>query len=128
MRVLVFGTFDRLHPGHRFLLAEASKRGELTVVIARDTTVARIKGHAPHQSEEERSRVVASAFPAARVILGHSSDYLDPVRAIRPELIILGYDQALPPGVTAGDFPCRVERLPAFEPQKYKSSKLKAKS
>lgn len=125
MRVLVFGTFDRLHPGHRFLLAEASQRGEVTVVIARDVTVTHIKGHAPHQNESERLRSVQQAFPLAHVMLGHVSDYSEPVRRVQPELIIMGYDQALPPGVIAGDFPCRVERLPAFEPHHYKSSKMR---
>ena len=125
MRVLVFGTFDRLHPGHRFLLAEASQRGELTVVIARDVTVTRIKGHAPHQNESERLRSVQQAFPLAHVILGHATDYLDSVRTVQPELIIMGYDQVLPPGVTAKDFSCRVERLPALEPHRYKSSKMR---
>jgi len=122
MRVLVFGTFDRLHPGHRFLLAEASARGELTIVVARDATVQRLKGRAPHQAEDERCGAIASAFPVAHVVLGHPSDYLEPVRAVQPQLIILGYDQALPPGVTVGDFPCRVERLPAFHPERFKSS------
>jgi len=122
MRILVFGTFDRLHPGHRFLLAEAAKRGELMVVVARDVTVERLKGHTPHQTEEERRQAVRQAFPGAQVILGHETDYREPVRQVRPELIIMGYDQALPPGVTTGDFPCRVERLPAFQPERYKSS------
>lgn len=122
MRVLVFGTFDRLHPGHRFLLAEAGKRGELTVVIARDVTVALLKGRAPHQNEEERLQAIQKAFPQAHVVLGHATDYLEPVRQVQPELIIMGYDQALPPGVIAGDFPCRVERMEAFEPHLHKSS------
>ncbi|MDD5751151.1 MAG: adenylyltransferase/cytidyltransferase family protein [Candidatus Peribacteraceae bacterium] len=122
MRVLVFGTFDRLHPGHRFLLAEASRRGDLTVVIARDATVQRIKGRVPHEGEEERCRAIRLAFPDAQVVLGHPVDYLDPVRQIQPDLIIMGYDQALPPGVATKDFPCRVERLPAFQPERFKSS------
>jgi FAD synthetase len=122
MRVLVFGTFDRLHPGHRFFLSEAGKHGELTVVIARDVTVARLKGRVPHESEEQRQRAVSNAFPAAHVVLGHSSDYLDPIRTVQPDLILLGYDQTLPPGVTEGDIPCKPKRLRAFRPEKYKSS------
>lgn len=123
MRVLLFGTFDRLHPGHRFLLAKAQKRGTLTVVVARDATVHRLKGKAPAQPEQERLEALRKAMPSARVILGDSQDYLRPVRTIAPDLILLGYDQMLPQGIRLEDLPCPVERLPAFHPELYKSSK-----
>jgi cytidyltransferase-like protein len=125
MRVLVFGTFDLLHPGHRYLLAEAAKRGELNVVVARDRNVERIKGKTTVHSEEERLAAVRAAAPSARAMLGDREDFLAPVRAVQPDLILLGYDQKLPPGVTEDAFPCPVERLPAFEPEKWKSSILR---
>lgn len=125
MRVLVFGTFDVLHPGHRFVIEEALKRGEVTVVVARDTTVRQIKKRSPRQSECERSQVLQEAFPSIIVMLGDSSDYRVPIAAVAPDLILLGYDQSFPPGVSDADFPCPVERLPAFEPEKWKSSKTR---
>ena len=125
MRVLVFGTFDGLHPGHRFLLNGAEKRGDLFVVVARDANVERIKGRPPAQPEHERQRAVHEAYPSARIILGDPHDFLVPVREVAPDLILLGYDQQLPPGVTDADFPCSVERMEAFEPEKWKSSKLR---
>lgn len=127
MRVLVFGTFDRLHPGHRFVLRCAQARGELFVVVARDVSVRRIKGRDPEESEDVRRAHVAAAVPEATVVVGHPSDYLEPVRAIRPDLILLGYDQELPPGVKPEDLPCPTERLPAFEPQRFKSSVRRGK-
>ena len=122
LKVLVFGTFDRLHPGHRFVLSEAQARGNLWVVVARDKNVERIKGRAPAQSEEERLRAIAEAFPEAHPVLGDPDDFLAPVRGIAPDLILLGYDQELPPGVTLKDLPCPIERLPAFRPEEFKSS------
>lgn len=122
MRVLLFGTFDRLHPGHEFVLNEGSKRGELSVVVARDATVEKIKGRKADQSEQARLSAIREKFPKARVVLGDDEDYLKPVSAIAPDLILLGYDQTLPPGVQLKDLPCPVERLPAFEPEKYKTS------
>lgn len=122
MRVLLFGTFDRLHPGHQFLLTEAAKRGELTVVIARDVTVRSHKGKLPIQSEQERQAAVSCAAPSAHVILGDTDDYLRPIRECVPDLILLGYDQMLPDGVCMEDLPCSVERLPSFHPERYKSS------
>lgn len=126
MRVLVFGTFDHLHPGHEFVLEEASKRGGLHVVVARDVTVERIKKRQPKQSEEARMEAIRKRFPKATVILGSSDDYLTPVRAVAPDLILLGYDQKLPPGVVESDLPGTVERLAAFEPEKHKSSLRRA--
>ena len=122
MKVLVFGTFDQLHPGHIFFLDEAQKRGELYIVIARDINVERLKGRASQQSQEARKSAVETAFPLAHVILGDPHDFLVPVRSVHPDLIIFGYDQRLPPGVQETDFSCPIERSFAMEPAKYKSS------
>lgn len=128
MRVLVFGTFDRLHPGHRFLFDEAMKRGDLFVVVARDSTVERIKKRLPEESQHERMAAIQKRYPSAQVMLGHESDYTKPLEEVKPDLILLGYDQTLPPGVTEADFPCPVERLPAFKPEVYKSSLRREKA
>ncbi len=122
MKVLIFGTFDHLHPGHRFVITEAIKRGDVTVIIARDRNVHRIKGNPPVQSEGDRVRILRDAFPAVRVLPGDPVDFLAPVRSLKPDLILLGYDQQLPPGVTEGDLHCTVERLPAYRPEEFKSS------
>ncbi|MBI3332066.1 adenylyltransferase/cytidyltransferase family protein [Candidatus Peregrinibacteria bacterium] len=121
MKILVFGTFDRLHPGHRFFLDHASSRGVLHVVIARDLNVERIKGRKPMQTEAMRKKKIEEAYPHATVVLGDPKDFLVPVRTIQPDLILLGYDQKLPPGVSEEDLP-PIERVDAFEPEKYKSS------
>ena len=122
MKILIFGTFDHLHPGHEFVINAAIKRGDVTVIVARDSNVKRIKGRQSDQSEGERMRVLQESFPVVTVQLGDPTDFLAPVRAVYPDLILLGYDQKLPPGVSEKDFPCPVERLPAFNPNEYKSS------
>lgn len=123
MKVLLFGTFDHFHPGHSFVFHEAIKRGDVTVIIARDMNVERIKGRLPSQSESERAQAVGTAFPNVTAVLGDPDDFLAPVRSIKPDLILLGYDQKLPPGVTEHDLPCAVERLAAHRPEEFKSSK-----
>ncbi len=122
MKVLVFGTFDRLHPGHRFVFDEAAKRGDLCIVVARDSSVMRIKQKQSVQSEDQRKAAIEQVRPDATVLLGDHEDFLAPVRSVQPDLILLGYDQRMPPGVCEADLPCPVERLPAFAPEKYKSS------
>ncbi|MBI2524115.1 adenylyltransferase/cytidyltransferase family protein [Candidatus Peregrinibacteria bacterium] len=122
MRVLVCGTFDRLHPGHLFFLREARKRGELFIIIARDATVQRVKGLLPQETEDVRLAKLQKALPHVHPLLGNPDDFLAPVRSVQPDLILLGYDQHLPPGIREVDLPCPFERLPAFHPEKYKSS------
>jgi len=124
MKVLVFGTFDHLHPGHLHLLASAQKMGDLHVVIARDETVQRIKKKFPQQNQEDRQQAIQTAFPDARVFLGDVQNYLKPVQDIDPDIIVLGYDQQLPPNVTESDLPCPTIRMDALEPEKFKSSLL----
>ena len=121
-RILLFGTFDHLHPGHEFLMREAMKRGDVTVIIARDANVRRIKGRDPLLSEDARAKALTKSFPKISVLLGDPDDFLRPVRSVQPDLILLGYDQKLPPGVREEDLPCSTERLPAYKPEKFKSS------
>ena len=46
-KVLVFGTFDILPPGHLYFLREAKKHGEhLTVVVTPSAVVKQLKGKA----------------------------------------------------------------------------------
>ena len=125
MRILVFGTFDHLHKGHCFLLSKAQEKGDLFVVVACDKTVKRLKGFWSDQDQKERMLAIERVYPAAVIQSGDSQDYLAPVRMIQPDLIVLGYDQQLPPGITEEDFPCPTFRVEAHEPQKYKSSFLR---
>jgi FAD synthetase len=123
MRVLTFGTFDDLHPGHRAYLKQAAKRGDLFVIVARDQNVLRIKGRAPLHDEHRRMEAIKKAFPKATVMLGNDTgDFLDPVRGLKPDLIVLGYDQKLPPGMEEGHLPCPIERAKPFKPEVHKSS------
>ncbi len=124
MKILIFGTFDHLHLGHEFVINAARERGETFVVIALDETVQQIKGHTPKQSEGERFEAIAEKFPDTFPLLGDEHDYLVPVHAVEPDLILLGYDQQLPPGVSEDDLPCAIERLEPFEPERYKSSRM----
>ena len=122
MRVLVFGTFDHLHPGHHYMLQHAQERGELFVVVAQDHNVDAIKGRQPMQTQAQRMDAIKKEYPDATVLPGDPVDYAKPLEDIDPDLVILGYDQQLPPGVTSDDFKCPVERMTAYKPEKYKSS------
>lgn len=97
------------------------------MVVARDVNVTHIKGHKPDHNEEERRKSVQNAFKEAKVILGDPDDYLLPLKEEKPDLVLLGYDQNMPPGCALNQLPCAVERLKSYRPEKYKSSLLAGK-
>ncbi|MEM0078078.1 MAG: adenylyltransferase/cytidyltransferase family protein [Thermoplasmata archaeon] len=93
VRVMASGVFDILHPGHIFFLEEAKKLGnELVVVVARDSTARKLK-HQPIMNEDVRLKMVTALKPVDIAILGHEDDIFKTVEEIRPDIIVLGYDQ-----------------------------------
>lgn len=92
-RVMASGVFDIIHPGHISYLEQARSYGdELVVVVANDDTV-RAGKHEPITPESMRARIVGALKPVDRAIVGGRGDILDTVRYVRPDVIVLGYDQ-----------------------------------
>ena len=96
-KVLVAGTFDLIHPGHIYLLREAAKYGDLYVIVARDSNVRRIKGREPIFNEKCRLQLISSIRYVKQAILGDETDFLKPVVAVAPDLLVLGPDQPFDP-------------------------------
>jgi len=135
-RVMLFGTFDMIHEGHEQLFAQArslAARPYLIVSVARDAVVTRIKGHMPRRPEEERARALAAHPLVDEAVLGDREGYLSHIRAARPDVIALGYDQEgeyvehLADDVQQAGIHARIVRLDAFQPDTYKTSKLAAR-
>jgi len=130
-KVMVFGTFDRLHKGHEYFLSEARKCGDfLTAVVARDKTVKKVKGRLPSENEGERKMSVEKSGLADKVILGSLNDVYEVIMKERPDVICLGYDQKSfvgglgsfleSIGIDAG-----IIRIKAYRPDRYKTSLMK---
>jgi FAD synthetase len=126
-KAIAFGTFDGFHPGHRFYLDEASKHGELTVVVARDATVVKVKGRPPLKDENARlADVIAAGYCG---VLGSLTDRYAVLTEVRPDVICLGYDQQaftekLEDVLKERGLAARIVRIGAFQPETYKSSLL----
>ncbi|MBN2654009.1 MAG: FAD synthase [Nitrospirae bacterium] len=123
--VVCGGTFDHFHPGHTYFLQQARSLGDsLTVVVARDETVLRIKGFLPTDSEETRLKNVRQCGIADKVMLGnYGEDLFVIIDEIEPSIIALGYDQRMSEAEMGCRFPnCQIIRLKSFHPEKYKSS------
>ncbi len=93
VKVMASGVFDLIHPGHIYYLRQAKSLGDhLTVVIASDKTVRKNK-HEPVTPEAMRAMIVESLKPVDEAIVGGEGDMLDTVAKVKPDIIVLGYDQ-----------------------------------
>ncbi|MFH1433011.1 MAG: adenylyltransferase/cytidyltransferase family protein [archaeon] len=92
--VLAGGTFDIIHPGHIYFLKKAKELGDyLVVVVARDSTVKRLK-RTPIIPENQRLDVIRSLKPVDFAVLGRENeDFIEIVKEIRPDVIVLGPNQ-----------------------------------
>ncbi|MEX2008238.1 MAG: adenylyltransferase/cytidyltransferase family protein [Candidatus Spechtbacterales bacterium] len=135
-RVLAFGTFDLLHEGQINYLQQAKALGdELVVLVACDQAVERVKHRPAVHSQEERLAAVAKLPFVDKAVLGkpvaRKEDYLRPIQEHAPDIICLGYDQALDisewlEGRVADMLPAtRIVRAKAYHPEVYKTSLLR---
>jgi len=93
VKVMATGTFDLLHMGHIYYLKEAKKLGDiLTVVVARDSTVRKLK-HEPVNTEDIRLDLIKEVRVVDEAYLGYEDDMYAIVEEIKPDIIALGYDQ-----------------------------------
>lgn len=127
---MAFGTFDILHPGHTYVLKEAKKLGRhLTVIVARDATVLKVKGKKAIFDEKTRLKNLKQLNIADKVRLGNLGNKYQVIIDEKPDVIALGYDQKffvdnLKKFV---DKKVRIVRLKAHKPSMYKSSKIRSK-
>ena len=130
MRALAFGTFDIFHPGHEFYLKEAKKLAdELYVVVAKDSTVRSVKGRKPVNEENSRLAVIQKLPFVDKAMLGSQNDKYAVLDVVKPDVIVLGYDQD---SFTAGleeelrkrRLNPQIVRAESYMPEKWKSSKL----
>ncbi|MBN2367590.1 adenylyltransferase/cytidyltransferase family protein [Candidatus Woesearchaeota archaeon] len=129
MKAMAFGTFDLLHKGHEFYLKKAKKYGHLTVVVARDLTVKKVKGHFPRHNEQRRLEAVKKLAVADDVMLGNLGDPLKVVEDVRPDILCFGYDQRsftedAMKKLRERGLLVETVRIQAHMPHVYKSSKL----
>jgi len=140
LRVFVAGTFDGLHAGHLYLLRWARQRGarlarqrgrdgvHLSVVVARDDSVLRIKGRAPHHTQAERRALVAALGIVDQAFVGYRDSFLRSVRRVQPDLLALGYDQSMSweEVLRMAGFEFPIARAPEYRGHRLKSSRIRA--
>ena len=131
VKVLVFGSFDLLHEGHKHFFNEAKKLGNtLYVVVARDSSIKSFKGHESNFNENERVEHIKKLGIVDDVRLGYDGDKWKVIEEIKPDIIALGYDQdsytkGLEKGMLDRNLKVKIVRLSSYMPEKYKSSLMK---
>lgn len=98
VRVFAAGCFNRIHPAHRRMLAQAKVLGdELVVVLANDA----------HNTKPtavpaaKRVKALEALRIADRVVVGRADGFVETLRREKPSILVLGYDQSLPDEDTA---------------------------
>ena len=136
-KILVFGTFDILHPGHEYFLRQAKEQagfsdaGYLIVIVARDLTVKQIKKIMPQNNELERLKQINKLDYVDKAMLGSlGSDKYKIIEEIKPDIICLGYDQKaftdeLPAELEKKGLKPEIVRIDAYKPEVHKSSHYK---
>jgi len=130
--VLLFGSFDILHDGHRDLFRQAKELGKsLHIILARDETIQVVKKRAPYYGAEVRKHHLEMEPLVDMVHMGSLGDKYALAQRLEPDVILLGYDQeAFIPGlfeeITTWSKVPRIERALPYKEGFCKSSLLRA--
>lgn len=135
-RILIFGTYDGIHEGHRDFFKQARSLSDtpyLIVSLARDKNVTSIKGRPPVEDETKRLHALKQEHLVDEAVLGAlEEDYIAHIAYLKPDIIALGYDQigtsyteSLEEKLKAAGLSVPIVRCEPYKPDIYKSSKLK---
>ncbi len=131
-KVLVFGTFDILHPGHLYFLREAKKHGEhLTVVVTPSSVVKQLKGKAPMFGEVHRVATVKLMSFVDQVRIGDRTlSTFEVLKKSKPDVICFGYDQQTLAKYVEAYYKAKKQKMQfipikPYNPKQYKSGRLK---
>ena len=134
--VLASGVFDLIHPGHLAFLKRAKEIGgpeaRLIVIVARDSTVEKLKGRRPVIPEEQRRILVEGLKPVDQAVLGSENLDLEGfLEKFKPDIVAVGYDQdrieaQVRKIIEERNLPIQVVKIEKFGPEGLNSStKLK---
>ncbi len=123
-KAIIFGTFDIIHPGHISVLKYAkSLAQELYVVIARDQNIN--KETKLVFNEKQRLKNLSQYKIINKVILGDKQNPLAFYNQIKPDLIILGYDQYQNVDLLKQFKKIKIKKAPPYYEKLFKARKIK---
>lgn len=91
---MIFGTFDIVHHGHLSLFKQAKRYGDyLIAVVAQEKRAEEIKKRDLVHTQKERKEYLENIRLIDKVVMGDRRDVYKVIRLIKPDVIVLGYDQ-----------------------------------
>ena len=132
-KIMVFGTFEIVHPGHLDFFRQArqlAKNPWLVVSVSREANAERIKNKKLAASESARLRQVKNAQGVDSAVLGGKTDYFAHILKESPDIIALGYDQKayvkeLRRDIKRAGLKTSIIRLKAYRPRLFKTSLIR---
>ncbi len=92
--VLVFGTFDGIHPGHLSFFNQARELGDLYVSVSSDESALQRKGRSPIHNLKDRVEAIKKLNIATQVLEGDKTlNEWTVLKIVEPDIIALGFDQ-----------------------------------
>lgn len=123
-KAVIFGTFDVIHPGHVSIFKYAKNLAEeLYVVIARDKNIN--KDAELVFNEQERLKNISQYRIINKAILGDLKNPLAFYEQIKPDLIVLGYDQQQNVNLLKQLKNIKIKKAPSYHEELFKTSKIK---
>jgi cytidyltransferase-like protein len=129
--VLVFGTFDNIHPGHEYFLRKAATHGDrLVTVVSGDSYVhERKRRHPIHIQNERISRLEASGLAARVVPADEKLGSYGVIMREKPDVICLGHDQNhlrhnLDHWLKKNGYPAEIITIPPWKREEFSSTLL----
>lgn len=135
-KIMIFGTFDGLHPGHLNLFKQAralARNPFLIVSLARDKNVFKIKGEYPIHKEKRRLFFLKHNKFIDKAILGKANYSFSHILQEKPDIVALGYDQKyyvsdLKKDLKNKNVAIKVVRLKPYKEKIYKNHLLRKKT
>jgi len=130
-KVLVFGIFNGVHPGHTDFFRQAKEHGDfLIVAVGQPSASKKLKSKLPKHSLKKRIAFVQDVSYVDRAIPGdrEQGSYKVILRE-KPDVICLGYDQAdlakdLKRWATENKLPLSFQILKPYKPATYHTSNI----
>jgi len=130
-KVLVFGIFDGIHPGHINFFKQAKRHGDILVVaVGQESAVKKFKNKLPKHSLEERIKFVQKVDVVTKAIPGdREQGSYKVIEREKPDIICLGYDQeemeeSLEIWVRQKGYHIPIKILRSYKPEKFHTKVL----
>lgn len=135
IKVMVFGSYDGLHPGHLDFFKQAKELGDYLIVsVGTDLNVEKFKGRKPLFTQDERLELISNLKIVDEAVMGAANDFYLEIQIHGPSFICLGYDQwakeeeVLAELSKVGLSDTKVVRMNAYQKDRAKSTIAKSKS